>query len=140
MGAMHSEIDDAASNSEQLRAELQTANANYSALQSELQKANSKMETLKAGNVSIRSEMQTYTDQLVEQIHDEHRKEVADLENDVEMLRLQMQTPAIIKPWSIKDVAVIDAVIDFQTTEEKRDRPQPTTQNAEKSSDVCVYI
>merc|ERR1712139_219648 len=34
LGAMRSEIDDAASNSEQLRAELQTANANYTALQS----------------------------------------------------------------------------------------------------------
>ena len=76
LGAMRSEIDDAASNSEQLRAELQTANDNYLALQTELQKAINKIENIKVSNASVRSEMQTHTDQLIEQIHDEHKKEV----------------------------------------------------------------
>merc|ERR1712139_346124 len=35
---------------------------------------------------AMRSEMQTHTDQLIEQIHDEHKQEVADLENEVEVL------------------------------------------------------
>ena len=132
LGAMRSEIDDAASNSEQLRAELQTANANYTALQSELQKANSRIEKLQVGNVSIRSEMQTHTDQLIEQIHDEHKQEVADLENEIEVLRHQIQTPVIIKPRAVKDVAVGDATINFRPEDEKRDHPQPTAQTADK--------
>ena len=140
LGAMRSEIDDAALNSDQLRAELQTANANYSALQSEFQKANSRIEKLKVGNVSIRSEMQMHTDQLIEQIHDEHKQEVADLENEVEVLRLQMHTPAIIKPRSVKDVAVGGVSIDFQPEEETRDHPQPTAQTADKNSNSVFLI
>ena len=138
LGAMRSEIGDAASNSEQLRAELQTANANYTALQSELQKANSRIEKLQVGNVSIRSEMQTHTDQLIEQIHDEHKQEVADLENEIEVLRHQIQTPAIIRPRAVKDVAVGDAAIDFEPEEETRDHPQPTAQTADKNSNSVL--
>ena len=94
--ALQSALHSAKATSKSLRNELRSAAEGSEALRSELEEANR----------SIRSEIQARTDQIIEKVTDEHHQEVADLESKLEALRRQLDAPAIIKPRSVKDVAL----------------------------------
>ena len=55
---------------------------------------------------ALRTEMQASSDQIIEQISDEHQQTIADFEHEIAALQSELETARITKPKSIKEVAV----------------------------------
>ena len=142
LGAMRAEMEGATDDSEKLLAELKTLRSEHASALSEIDKLRG---LARDSAAAIRTEMQTHTDQLLEQINDEHAQVVADLESEIDVLRSQHPSPAVIKPKTVKEVSLspINFSEDSSFSDEDdnmRDHPQPTAQTADKIQIHYVYI
>ena len=55
---------------------------------------------------ALRTEMQASSDQIIEQMSDEHQQTIADFEHEIAALQSELETARIIKPRSVKEVVV----------------------------------
>ena len=129
--SLHSELRSANVNSKTLRSELQSAVKGSEELRFEIQSE------LREADVSIRSEIQASADQILEQVTDEYRQEVADLESELEALREELDAPQIIKPRTVKDAAVLTTPFSESTASESSQSP---TKNTAAKSPLTHFI
>ena len=79
--------------------------------------------------------MQASSDQIIEQMSDEHQQTIADFEHEIAALQSELENARIIKPKSVKDVAVgIDVPTPSSESSKSESSQSPTKNTAAKST------
>ena len=84
--------------------------------------------------------MQASSDQIIEQMSDEHQQTIADFEHKIAALHSELETARIIKPKSVKDVAVGIDVPTPSSESSKNDSSQSPTKNTAAKSTLTIQI
>ena len=83
---------------------------------------------------ALRTEMQASSDQIIEQMSDERHQTIADFEHEIAALQSELETARIIKPKSVKEVAVgSDVTTPSSESNESASSQSPPKNTAAKS-------